>query len=209
MAHAGGARVALRADRPAVWADRRGLHAGRCRRLLADAAFAAASVTSEIWFGRVDRASQARMSTSSSGAATFSWRRHAADGRGACASLRHQPRPDPVQRGLSCPAPGRTLQYVMYRPAPKIKPKAPHATSPAATAGKPASQPPTPTAASAAAVTRTRIAMAVETGDPCGSDEVTSSSPLTGPAEPFTQTTECGASTGAGIRGPQRQAEGW
>jgi hypothetical protein len=51
-----------------------------------------------------------------------------------------------------------------------------------------ASQPATPTAtaASAAAVTRTRTAMAVDTGDPCGSDELTSSSPLTGPAEPFT-----------------------
>ena len=71
------------------------------------------------------------------------------------------------------------LQYVMYRPAPKITAKAPHAPSPVATAGKPASQPATPTAtaASAAAVTRTRMAMAVDTGDPCGSDEVTSSSP--------------------------------
>ena len=28
--------------------------------------------------------------------------------------------PGHVQRGLSCPAPGRALQYVMYRPVPKI-----------------------------------------------------------------------------------------
>jgi hypothetical protein len=93
---------------------------------------------------------------------------------------------------------------------PKIKANALNAASPAATAGKPASQPTTPTAtaASAAAVTRTKMAMAVETGDACGSDEVTSSSPLTGPAEPFTRTTEYGASAdgGAGVCG-QRQAE--
>src|SRR5260370_33327594 len=97
----------------------------------------------------------------------------------------------------------------MYRPAPKIKARTPHAPSPVATAGKPASQPTTPTAAaaSAAAATRTRMAMAVENGDPCESDEGTSSSPLTRPAEPFTRTTACGASAGAGVRGPQQHAE--
>lgn len=117
--------------------------------------------------------------------------------------------PGHVQYGLSFPAPGRALQYVMYRLVPKVSANAPHAPSPVATAGKPASQPAAPTtaAASAAAVTRTRIAMAVEAGDPCGSDEVTSSSPLTGPAEPFTRTTERDGPDGGGTRGLQRQAE--
>ena len=51
------------------------------------------------------------------------------------------------------------------------------------------------------------MAMAVDTGDPCGSDELTSSSPSTGPAEPFTRTTEWGASACRWVRGLQRQAE--
>ena len=52
-------------------------------------------------------------------------------------------------------------------------------------------------------MTKTKTVMAVETGDSCDSDEVTSNSPLTGPAEPLTRTTECGASAGAGLRGQQ------
>ena len=53
------------------------------------------------------------------------------------------------------------------------------------------------------------MAMAVDTGDSCGSDEVTSSSPLSGPADPFTRTTECGISAGVGVNEPQQQADAW
>src|ERR1700678_2821806 len=99
----------------------------------------------------------------------------------------------------------------MCTPTPKTTAKAPHEPRPVTRAGRPTSQPTTlrATAASVDAVTRTRMAMAVDTGAVCGPDDDTSSSPLTGPAEPFTLTVECGAADSAAGRGPLQARVWW